>query len=170
MPQNWNLTPTIYPLNKLWGRFFKVLFVKLQKYRNLLNRLNNWELLATTSNVLIIRGTPCSIHSKRKKYLKNLKIQQSKNAKRLKIPNYGSGCGSVGRVVASDIRGPRLNPVIGKKLYWTLSTVLKRRKKWVWPILKNTQWYLAVNKLVITVVALRKKTSSKVDPQRETVH
>ena len=34
----------------------------------------------------------------------------------------GSGCGSVGRAVASDARGPRFeSPVIGKNLYSTFT-------------------------------------------------
>ena len=33
----------------------------------------------------------------------------------------GNGCGSVGRAVASNSRGPGSNPVIGKKLYWSFT-------------------------------------------------
>ena len=45
------------------------------------------------------------------------------------------GCGSVGRAVDSNTRGPRvLNPVIGKKFIciehlFTVNCVLKRRKE-----------------------------------------
>ena len=42
----------------------------------------------------------------------------------------GSGCGSVGRVVAANSRGPRLESSHLQKNYieYLLSTVLKRRK------------------------------------------
>ena len=45
----------------------------------------------------------------------------------------GSGCGSVGRAIASDTRGPWFEPVIGKiciehLFTCLLSAVLKRRK------------------------------------------
>ena len=35
----------------------------------------------------------------------------------------GSGCGSVGRAVASDIRGPRFNPAIGRIYVENLFTI-----------------------------------------------
>ena len=35
----------------------------------------------------------------------------------IKNKGLGCGCGSVGRTVASNSRGPRFDPVIGKKLY-----------------------------------------------------
>ena len=55
-------------------------------------------------------------------------------------PIEGSGCGSVGRAVASDTRGPWLNPVIVKTYIehlftCLLSTVLKRRNKLRGPLL-----------------------------------
>ena len=40
---------------------------------------------------------------------------------------WGSGCGAVGRAVASDTRGPRFESSHRQNLY-VLSTVLKRRK------------------------------------------
>ena len=45
-----------------------------------------------------------------------------------KIQVLGSGCGSVGKVVTSktEVRGS--NPVIGKNLWLTLLSVMKRRK------------------------------------------
>ena len=39
----------------------------------------------------------------------------------------GSGCGAVGRAVASDTRGPRFESSLWQNLY-VLSTVLRRRK------------------------------------------
>ena len=41
--------------------------------------------------------------------------------------NMGSGCGAVGRVVASNTRDPRFES--SQRQYYLLSTVLKRRKK-----------------------------------------
>ena len=43
-----------------------------------------------------------------------------------KLPR-GSGCGSVGRAVASDARGPRFE-LLYQTFIWLLSSVLKRRK------------------------------------------
>ena len=47
-----------------------------------------------------------------------------------KIGNWGSGCGSVGKAVTSDTRGPRFESHHRKSFieHCKLSTVLKRRK------------------------------------------
>ena len=58
----------------------------------------------------------------------------------------GSGCGSVGRAVASDIRGPRFKFCHPQNLYWTLFTVnciektKKEKEAGNGPVKNNFEW------------------------------
>ena len=83
---------------------------------------NFWKILASLySHIWSHWSRPC----------RNLRAGEE-NERRTGLHSKGSGCGSVGRALASDARGPQCDPAIGKLLYQTLicllSTVLKRLK------------------------------------------
>ena len=65
-----------------------------------------------------------SMYSQTLYYVRHCVEKRTKTNK--KMP--GSGCGSVGRAVASDSRGPQFKSSHRQNLYWTLVTVLQRRK------------------------------------------
>ena len=58
----------------------------------------------------------------------------------------GSGCGSVGRAVASNSRGRGSNQVIGKILYWTFTvnyiekTKIKKKRGREWSLFLKKHW------------------------------